>query len=72
MYQALVCIDTSSVLPVSNLYRHVLKVLAEASFNRRTIWVKAKMPGLSILLAFHTGLKRIWFPSNGQLRLIFP
>ena len=41
----LVCIGTSSVVPVSNLYRHVLKVLAEASYERRTIWVKAKMPG---------------------------
>jgi len=26
----LVCIDTSSVLPVSNLYRHVLKVLCRS------------------------------------------
>ena len=41
----LICIGTSSVVPVSNLYRHVLKVLAEASYERRTIWVKAKMPG---------------------------
>ena len=52
MYQELVCIDTSCVVPVSNLYRHVLKVLAEASFNRRTIWVKAKMPGFYILYQF--------------------
>ena len=59
MYQetGLVCIDTSSVLPVSNLYRHVLKVLAEASYERRTIWVKAKMPWLYILLAFQYWLR---------------
>ena len=53
----LVCIDTSCVVPVSNLYRHVLKVLAEASYLRRTIWVKAKMSGLYILLAFQYWLR---------------
>jgi len=60
MYQetGLVCIDTSSVLPVSNLYRLVLMVLAEASYKRRTIWVKAKMPGLHILLAFQYWLRK--------------
>ena len=59
MYQetGLVCIDTSSVLPVSNLYRHVLKVLAEASYKRRTIWVKAKMPGEHFKQLFKTGLE---------------
>ena len=67
MYQevcidGLVCIDTSSVLPVSNLYRHVLKVLAEASYKRRTIWVKAKMPGFYILLAFQYWLRKNMVP----------
>jgi len=58
----LVCIDTSCVVPVSNLYRRVLKVLAEASYLRRTIWVKAKMSGLYILLAFQYWLKKNLVP----------
>ena len=59
MYQetGLVCIDTSSAVPVSNLYRHVLKVLAEASYLRRTIWVKAKMPGTYFQFEFQNRLR---------------
>jgi len=48
----------SRAAPVSNLYRHVLKVLAESSIIRRTIWVKAKMPGVHIISAFQLRLKK--------------
>ncbi|SVD79997.1 uncharacterized protein METZ01_LOCUS432851, partial [marine metagenome] len=37
-------------------------VLAEASYLRRTIWVKAKMSGLYILLAFQYWLKKNLIP----------
>jgi|TARA_B100000315_G_scaffold2760_1_gene2661 hypothetical protein len=50
-------------------------VLAETSINRRTIWVKAKMPGFQILSAFQLRLKEnnvpdrwITLSSSGELK----
>ena len=50
------CIDTISCLPVSNLSKRVLNVLAVAALDRRTIGVKAKMPDVQTLISLNKTL----------------